>query len=469
MAAVSPALLHRGVLPQVRGIAVVPAHVALVDRLDVVADGPVIAAGVPRVLQRRRHLDRLRDLGAGQALVEHPQRLVVEVCVQVALLAQEPGQPLAPPGRPVVRREHDVGSAAEAVHGLREVARPDPRIPYQCAPDREDVVQDVGRVLGHAQRSAIGEEDVHLRRGLGARRELELHPDAIDRPLIAGRRDRVGWGDQRDGSGRRCLAKARAHLGGRSALEGRAVHIAGAPCHGGPGVHVLRDRVLHEPVRRDDRAPPVGDLLGSRQAAHAAEVVGVAVGVDHADDGSIAAVLPVEGKCRRCGLDGDQGVDHQDARVALDEADVRQVQAADLVDAGHDFEQPVHRTQPRLPPEAGMDGRRRLSLEEAIALAVPHDAAVRGAHDARVETADEATPCVLEVLVVVERQRGESFLVGAPDGLVDGGGQGGLLDDGTVHRGLSVCRRADVTSRDRQLELRHEVRRAVHEIAPRDP
>ena len=75
-------------LPQVGRVAVEPAEVALVDRLHVVADRAVVAVGVPRRVERRRHLDHLGDLDAGVALVHQPQRLVVQVGVQVALLGQ---------------------------------------------------------------------------------------------------------------------------------------------------------------------------------------------------------------------------------------------------------------------------------------------------------------------------------------------------------------------------------------------
>ena len=42
----------------------------------------------------------------------------------------------------------------------------------------------------------------------------------------------------------------------RPACQRRAVHVAGAPGHGRPGVDVLGDRVLHEAVRREDGAAP---------------------------------------------------------------------------------------------------------------------------------------------------------------------------------------------------------------------
>jgi hypothetical protein len=73
----------------VGGVAVEPAHVVLVDRFDIVADRAVVAAGVPGSLEAGREFHHLGDLDAGVALVKQPQRLVVEIRVQVALLGQE--------------------------------------------------------------------------------------------------------------------------------------------------------------------------------------------------------------------------------------------------------------------------------------------------------------------------------------------------------------------------------------------
>src|SRR3712207_7441141 len=47
----------------------------------------------------------LGDLGPGEALVEQPQGLVVEVAVQVALLLQQREGALPPPAGPVVDRK----------------------------------------------------------------------------------------------------------------------------------------------------------------------------------------------------------------------------------------------------------------------------------------------------------------------------------------------------------------------------
>jgi hypothetical protein len=90
------------ILPQSCRVAVEPAHVSLVDRFDVVTDRPVIAARRPSVFQGRGQLDHFGDLGAGLALVEESQSLVVQVGIDVALRGQVVDDLDAAPGRPMV-------------------------------------------------------------------------------------------------------------------------------------------------------------------------------------------------------------------------------------------------------------------------------------------------------------------------------------------------------------------------------
>ena len=100
--------------------------------------------------------------------------------------------------------------------------------------------------------------------------------------------------------------------------------------------------MLQEALGRDDRAAARVHVRLGRDALDAAEVVDVAVRVDDAHDRPLAAVPPVQREGGRRGLRADERVDDQDAGLALDERDVREVQAPDLVDAGHDLEQAVH-------------------------------------------------------------------------------------------------------------------------------
>ena len=82
--------------------------------------------------------------------------------------------------------EGDVGLVAEELDGLVQVASPDPGIADEGAAQGEQVVQVVGGVLGHAEGGELREEEVHLRRRLGAGGELELDLDAVEHLDLSG-------------------------------------------------------------------------------------------------------------------------------------------------------------------------------------------------------------------------------------------------------------------------------------------
>ena len=104
------------------------------------------------------------------------------------------------------------------------------------------------------------------------------------------------------------------------------------------------------------------------------------------------------------GLLADQRVDHDHPGVTLDDAHHRQVEAAELVDAGHHLEQSVTDEELALPPQArvGGVGRRRSRKRYASR---SHTTRPSAAVICRVVAAgDEATFGVVEVLGVVERE-----------------------------------------------------------------
>lgn len=101
-------------------------------------------------------------------------------------------------------------------------------------------------------------------------------------------------------------------------------------------------------------------------------MIGVGVREDDGRDRPLAAMPMVEIKRGTRALDRGQGVDDDDAAVALDQRHVGDIEPAYLVDAGHDLEQPVLHVEPRLPPQARIDRRRRLlSGEKAVGLETP--------------------------------------------------------------------------------------------------
>ena len=84
-------------------------------------------------------------------------------------------------------------------------------------------------------------------------------------------------------------------------------------------------------------------VLVGRDPAQAAEVVDVAVGVDHRLDRALAQVLGDQGERGPRGLRRGERVDHDPAGLAGHEGDVGDVGAADLVDAVGHLEQAVPR------------------------------------------------------------------------------------------------------------------------------
>jgi hypothetical protein len=173
--------------------------------------------------------------------------------------------------------------------------------------------------------------------------------------------------------------------------------------------------VLGEALGRDHRDPASVDVGLRGHPEHTAEVVDVTVGVDDGDDGSVPAVLPVQRQGRGGGLGADEGVDDDDAGVGLDQRHVRQVQAADLVDALDHLVETLFGAQPALPPQAGVHRGGGVALEERVGVVVPHHAPVGGRHHAGVQAPEETAVGVLEVAGVVEGQRGELGGVGGFD------------------------------------------------------
>lgn len=92
----------------------------------------------------RRQLELLGDLRPGATGVDQAQGLVVEVAVEVPLLAEVVDDPLPAPARPVVTGEEDVALGAEQLDRLVEVGGPDVGVADEGAAQGEDVVHRVG-------------------------------------------------------------------------------------------------------------------------------------------------------------------------------------------------------------------------------------------------------------------------------------------------------------------------------------
>ncbi len=213
---------------------------------------------------------------------------------------------------------------------------------------------------------------MHLRRRLGVRRHLEFEFEPVDDAPVAGLHDQVGRTQQRDRTRRHRLAEAAIDLAARALGEERPELILRAPQHRGPCDDVLRDRVLHEQIGRDDRHLAARERFVVEHAARAAPMVGVGVGEDDGGDRTLSAVLEIELHRGARALDRGQRVHHDDAAIALDQRHVGDVEPAHLVDAGHHLEQAVLHVEARLPPQARIDGGGRLFLgQKAVGLEAP--------------------------------------------------------------------------------------------------
>ncbi len=127
--------------------------------------------------------------------------------------------------------------------------------------------------------------------------------------------------------------------------------------------------------------------------------------------GRLTAVRAIQLQRGGRGLGGDQRIDHDDSGVAFDEADVRQVEATDLIDAVDHFVEALLGAQLALAPQAGMHRRRRVAGDERVGVVVPHHATVGRLDDARFERGNESPVGVVEVGGVVERQIGQLVAV----------------------------------------------------------
>ena len=392
-------------LPQSARVAIEPAHIALVNRLDIVADRSVITVGVPGLFQRRWHGEVLGDLDAGVTLVELAQGLVMQIGIEIALQAEEFHDALAAPGGPVVRGERDIGAISEGVDGLGQIPRPRSRVTHQCAPQSQQIMQIVGGILGHAQRPELRKVEVHFGRRLSPGCHLKLNLDTINDVHLTGGGDVQGRHDDRDLAGRGVLPESAPDLAARAPVEQGSVHIGSPPGHRRARVDVLLHGMCDEAFRRQyrDRA---GVHIGlGRHAQHAAEVIDVTVGVDHRDDRPVTAVGAVQRQGGGRGFGADQWIDHDDPGITFDEGDVGQVQAADLIDTFDHFVEALFGSQCGLTPQAGMDAGRSGVAQEGIRIVVPDHSSIGGLDDAGFQSAQESPVGVLEVAAVIEGQR----------------------------------------------------------------
>ncbi len=218
----------------------------------------------------------------------------------------------------------------------------------------------------------------------------------------------------------------------RPGRQQRPVHELRAPAHRVAGQHVLGDCMLHEAIGREHLHLARLHVGLVDHALDAAEVVDVAVAVDHRHDRALGAVGEVEIERGLRGLGRDQRVDQDQAGGALDDGQVRQVHAAHLVDAVADLEEAVDGVELRLAPEARVHrvGRLRV-LQEGVALHRPGRPRRVAARHGRIgHGGDEAAMRIVEVAAVGPGQRGQQRLVGSACGGLGGAAVLGVCGGG---------------------------------------
>ncbi len=311
----------------------------------------------------------------------------------------------------MVLGEHHLGLIAVAQQRLVQVVRPDLGIAHLCATQGQYVVLHMGGVFGHAQGFERREPQVHLGGCFSAGRELELDIDAVDTQGFERFFDQPSRGDKADcGIGRHTLAQPRVNLAAWPAWQRRTIHVLRPALHRRPGQYVLADGMFEETLRGNDL-----DLAGLYvglvdHPAHAAEMIDVWVGVDHRHHRALRAMPEVHGQPGPGGLDRQQRVHHDQPVLAFDQGHVGQVQAAYLVDAVGDLEQPGDGIELGDAPQAGVDRCRCLALEEGVALQVPDRFAI-GIEHRLVDAFQQAAAGVVEVSPVVEGQALQPLLV----------------------------------------------------------
>ncbi len=229
--------------------------------------------------------------------------------------------------------EEDVTLVGEQLEGLVDVLAPHQGVADLRPAKRVDVVLIRGAVLGHAEGTLVGHENVHLGRGLGTGRDLEDEANAVNDQLFTGGGDLVRGRHERNARKTgHPLAEARVDVTLGVFGEQHAVHIHGAADHDRAGQDVLADRRVEETLGRDHRHAGARSVVIAQYAADPAEVIGVAVGVDHGAHRSFTEVLVHQVQGRPGGLFGGEGIDDDPSGLARNEGDVRDVHASNLED-----------------------------------------------------------------------------------------------------------------------------------------
>nr|WP_054441952.1 hypothetical protein [Novosphingobium sp. ST904] len=175
-------------------------------------------------------------------------------------------------------------------------------------------------------------------------------------------------------------------------------------------------------------------FFGADDTRSAAEMVDMAMGVDHRDDRPVAELRAHEVHRRLRAFHGGEGVDDDIAGLPQHHGQVGEFDPAHLIDAVRHLEEPRLRQELRVAPEAGIDAVRARALEHVEFGEIADPAAVFLRDRAPGNACDEPAAGKFEILPVVPRQPGCGFLEVAQGGRRGGfrfGGAGVLRMSGS--------------------------------------
>ena len=400
---------------QIDGVAVIPAHELLIDRLGIVGHRAVVLAGVPDFVQRLRQLDHVGDLIAGVALIDIGQGLVVDVLIHSRGVDHVIVHHIIPPVRPVVGLEGDLHVLAVERNGLGDVACPCRAVADLGAPQRVEVVERTGAIFRHPKRLMLRQPCVHFGGRLGARCELEFQLHAINRQLFARLGDLVARRKKRHCAGGLPHADALRQLAGDAGGQQDAVLIIATAAHALTGVDVFLHGVLRKARRRDygnfaagklllDGKRLVRPVLRSHHSGNSAKMVHMGVGNDDGLDREFAEILFNELHSSLTALYAHQRVKDNPARVALDNGEVCHIIAAHLIDAVGHLEKPIDMVVFCILPQAGVYavGRFFVVFQKRKGVLTPEDSPVLVLQLQRFRRVDQAARGKFVFLFVVE-------------------------------------------------------------------
>ncbi len=214
-------------------------------------------------------------------------------------------------------------------------------------------MQCVGSVLCHTERLVTRDVHIHLCRRLGARGQLELDLQAVDRhrlDCLPIGTDQVSRCDETDRATRGGLAQPCPNLATRALGQQSAIHVLGTPAHCRTGVDILRYSVLQEAVRGEDLNRAGANLLLADHPLYSSIVVDMGMRVDHCLDRPLTHILAIQRECSASCLSRNQRIHDDQAGLALDQSHVGQVQTTHLIDAVRHAKKPCDIVQALLPP-----------------------------------------------------------------------------------------------------------------------